>query len=250
MKFIEPAFDRAGEFWPASFDARQKNISTLENTIARQSSELDERLTEILDLYNVQSRQAAELEAAHAEIDRLMRTISELRSAASRQRLDAGAAEDRILCLENDKADLREQLARVQNTLAERAAAFDAREANTNAALEQISDLNSELAFATADRFRLVASVQGEKRRHSQQASFWQNKIKNTESVAKTREMQVRHLQGVRSELDKRVQVLEALLESEREVAERKIARLTDELERCRHRLPGVLPDNPAETET
>jgi ferritin len=51
--------------------------------------------------------------------------------------------------------------------------------------------------------------------------------------MAETREMQVKHLQDVRGKLDERIQVLEALLESEREVAERKIARLTEELERC-----------------
>jgi septal ring factor EnvC (AmiA/AmiB activator) len=79
-----------------------------------------------------------------------------------------------------------------------------------------------------------VASVHGEKRRSNQQASFWQSKIKNTEAMAETREMQVKHLQDVRGKLDERIQVLEALLQSEREVAERKIARLTDELDHCR----------------
>jgi hypothetical protein len=52
--------------------------------------------------------------------------------------------------------------------------------------------------------------------------------------MAETREMQVKHLQDVRGKLDERIQVLEALLQSEREVAERKIARLTDELDHCR----------------
>jgi dissimilatory sulfite reductase (desulfoviridin) alpha/beta subunit len=52
--------------------------------------------------------------------------------------------------------------------------------------------------------------------------------------MAETREMQAKHLQEVRAKLDERIQVLEALLQSEREVAERKIARLADELERCR----------------
>jgi hypothetical protein len=38
----------------------------------------------------------------------------------------------------------------------------------------------------------------------------------------------------VRGKLDKRIQVLEALLKSERDIAELKIKRLNDELERCR----------------
>src|SRR5262245_36280928 len=244
MKLIEPAFDPAGEFLPASFDAPQKDIRALEDTIARQSAELNLRLTEVLELHTIQSRQAAELEAAHEEIDRLKLTISKLRSAAAQQRMDAVAAQDEIASLENRKADLREQRAGAQrevDKLADRMAAFDAQKANTAAALKQIGDLNSELVAAAAERFKLVASVHGEKRRSNQQASFWQSKIKNTAAMAETREMQVKHLQDVRGKLNERIQVLEALLESEREVAERKIARLTEEIERCR-----LHPNSPA----
>src|SRR5215510_15263323 len=111
MKFTEPAFDPAGEFLPASFDAPQRDIKALEDTIARQSLELNLRLTEVLELYNVQSRQAAELEAAHEEIDQLKLTISKLRSDATQQRMDAAAAQDEISALENDRIELREQLA-------------------------------------------------------------------------------------------------------------------------------------------
>jgi chromosome segregation ATPase len=160
-----------------------------------------------------------------------------LRGAVTQQRIDAAAAQEEISSLENDKIELREQLAQAQrevDKLADRMAAFDAQKANTAAALKQIGDLNSELVAAAAERFKLVASVHGEKRRSNQQASFWQSKIKNTEAMAETREMQVKHLQDVRGKLDERIQVLEALLQSEREVAERKIARLTDELDHCR----------------
>jgi chromosome segregation ATPase len=237
MKAIEPAFDPAGEFWRASLDAPQKDIGALEDTIARQASELNLRLTEVLELHTVQSRHAAELEAAHEEIDRLKLAISNLRSDVSQQRMEAAAAQDEISCLENDKALLRQQLARAQqdrSALESKMAAVDASKANAAAALKQISDLNSELTMAAAERFKLVASVHGEKRRHNQQASFWQDKIKSAEAMAETKEMQVKHLQDVRGKLEQRIQVLEALLESEREVAERKIARLTGELERCR----------------
>jgi len=96
MRPIEPAFDRAGEFWATSLDAPQKDVSALDVTIARQSSELNQRLTEVLELHTMQSRHATELEAAHEEIDRLKQAISELRAAASQQRLDAAAARDEI----------------------------------------------------------------------------------------------------------------------------------------------------------
>jgi hypothetical protein len=82
MKSVEPAFDPLGELWPALPDTSHSDIRTLENTIARQSSELNARLTEILELYNVQARQADELEAAHEETDRLRQKISALQATA------------------------------------------------------------------------------------------------------------------------------------------------------------------------
>jgi chromosome segregation ATPase len=112
--------------------------------------------------------------------------------------------------------------------------AFDARETNVASALEQVQYLNSELATAAAERFRLVAAVHGEKRRLNQQTSTLEGKIKKTEAVAATQQMQINHLEATRGKLDKRIQVLEALLKSDREIAELKIKRLSDEIERYR----------------
>jgi ABC-type phosphate transport system auxiliary subunit len=82
-----------------------------------------------------------------------------------------------------------------------------------------------------------VAAVHGEKRRHHQQASIWEDKIKQTQAKTETQEMQIKYLEAVRGKLDKRIEVLEALLRSEHEVAERKIKRLNEELEGCRSKL-------------
>jgi chromosome segregation ATPase len=249
MKFIEPAFDPEGEFSPRPLNAPHRDISALENTIARQSSELNLRLAEVLELYSVQSRHTDELQTAHEEIDRLEQTISALQSSATQQRMDSTAAQDKIACLENDKAVLRAQLNQVldeSKTLAGRLramqTAFDARETNVASVLEQVDYLNSELATAAAERFRLVATVHGEKRRHNQQTSIWENRIKKTEARVENQEAQIKHLETVRCKLDKRIQVLEALLKSEHEVAERKIKRLTEEL--ARHRSESPVADS------
>jgi chromosome segregation ATPase len=79
-----------------------------------------------------------------------------------------------------------------------------------------------------------VAAVHGEKRRLNQQTSTLEGKIKKTEAVAATQQMQINHLEATRGKLDKRIQVLEALLKSDREIAELKIKRLSDEIERYR----------------
>jgi len=112
-------------------------------------------------------------------------------------------------------------------------ATLNAGEANAASALAQIGNLNSELAAAMAERFKLVATVHGEKRRYSQKTSFWEDKVKSAEAKTENQEMRVKHLEEVRRKLDTRIQVLETLRESEREAAERKIAQLSDELKRC-----------------
>lgn len=180
MKLIEPSFEPASEFWPT--DAAERDIGALENTIARQSSELNLRLTEVLELYATQSRQADELQAAQEEINQLQQSIVRLQSAVMQQRVEIVSTQDKIACLENDKAVMAKQLDRAHQeikTLTDRNAAIqlalDARETNAASALAQIDYLNSELVAATAERFKLVATVFGEKRRHNQQESRVRN---------------------------------------------------------------------------
>src|SRR5262245_58989492 len=241
MGFVEPALDPLGEFCPVLPDIPYSDTRTLENTIARQSSKLNARLTEILELYNVQARQADELEAARAEIDRLKQKITALQRAVTQQIGAVAGAHEKISSLENDKAllqdELREALERStihEDRLKGLQTAFDARTTNVATALEQIGYLNSELGMATAERFKLVAAVRAEKRHHNQQTSIWQNRIKKAEAKVETQEMQITHLEAVRCKLDKRIEVLEAVLRSDHEVAERKIKRLSAELEDCR----------------
>ena len=239
MKFIEPSFDPAGGAWPLPSNTHQKDIGDLENKIAKQSSELNLRLTEVLELYTLQSRHANELDTAHEEISRLQRIISALHRIAKQQTIDAATTQDKITCLETDKAVLGAQLNQAlqdSKSLADRLHAvqivFDTRETNAASALEQVDFLNSELASSTAERFNLVASMHGEKRRHNLQTAALEERLKKAESKVEKQEMQMKGLEAVRCKLDKRIQVLEALLKSEHEIAERKIKRLTDELER------------------
>ncbi len=70
---------------------RQNNIAALEETIAKQSAELNLRCTQVADLYNVQQRQANELQVACEEIDRLSGTISTLLEKTAQQEADAEA---------------------------------------------------------------------------------------------------------------------------------------------------------------
>jgi chromosome segregation ATPase len=249
MRSIEPAFDAVLPRLPEIAD---KDISVLENT-TRQSAELNLRLTEVLELYNAQNRLANEAQIAREEIASLRQTISALQGTIAQQRTDAGAAQNKITDLERERAVLRSRLdeaLRESKALAERMlaiqTAFDARETNVASALEQVQYLNSELATAAAERFRLVAAVHGEKRRLNQQTSTLEGKIKKTEAMAATQQMKINHLEATRGKLDKRIQVLEALLKSDREIAELKIKRLSDEIERYRYGYSATDGHSPA----
>jgi hypothetical protein len=169
MKSVEPVFDFPEDFYPAGSGASETDIRALEDTIARQSSELNLRLTEILDLYNIQARQTDALQVAREEIERLKRTVSELRNAMAEQGTAAVANQEEIKRLKKDRASLSTQRALAlleTETMADRMhamqATLNAGGANAASALAQIGNLNSELAAAMVERFKLVATVHGE----------------------------------------------------------------------------------------
>jgi chromosome segregation ATPase len=240
MKFVEPAFEAGGALRPALSSGPDAD-SALNDKLARQSAELKLRLTEILELYNVQQRQANELQDAYEEIDHLSQTVSALQEAVTQYKVGAAAAEGKIILLESEKGALQTQLdgaLEESKALAERVlvaeAAANRREENVASSLKQIEFLNAELMAASAERFKVVAAMQGEQRRQrsvlSQQKSILENKLQKAETLTATQATQIKHLEGVRDELDKRIRVIEALLTSEREAADRKTKKMTEEL--------------------
>lgn len=239
MKFVEPAFETGGTLWPAPSSGPDAD-SALNDKLARQSAELRLRLTEILELYNVQQRQANELQDAYEEIDHLSQAVAALRQAVTQYEAGAAVAEDKIILLESEKAVLQAQLdgaCQESRTLADRLLAAEAastqRKTSVASAIKQIEFLNAELTAATSERFKLVATMQGEQRRQrsvlKQQKSILEDRLQKKEALAATQGVQIKHLETVRGKLDKRVSVLEALLKSEREIAELKARRMTEE---------------------
>jgi chromosome segregation ATPase len=239
-QFREPVFDTGPQPWPV---LSHDDILALENTIARQSEELNRRLVEVIDLYNSQQRLTNELQAARREIDRLNQAVLELEQTTTRYKTDIADAHDKIALLENEKADLREQVDKAlhdSNVLTGRLlameTAFKVREKNVMSALQQVNSMNSELMVASAERFKLVAALQAEKKQHrsalNEKTSTLEDKLRRSEVEAEHKERQIKNLEDSRTRLNERVEILEALLKSEREVAESKIKRLTEELQR------------------
>ena len=239
MKFIEPVFETGGDLWRTLSNVPDADARALNEKLARQSAELNRRLTEILELHNVHQRQANELQDAHDEIDRLSQTVSALQEAVTQYQAGAAAAEDEIVLLESEKAALQAQLDGAfeeSKTLADRVLAAEAaakrREENIASSLKQIDFLNAELMAASSERFKVVAAMQGEQRRQrsafNQQKSMLEIRLQEKEALAATQAATIKQLEGVRDELDKRFRVIEALLTSEREAAERKTRRTAD----------------------
>ncbi len=221
---------------------RQNNISALEETIAKQSAELNLRCTQVADLYNLQQRQANELQIACEEIDRLGGTISTLLDKTAQQEAEAEATKKQVALLEDEKATIQAQLKKalaesrdVSQRLLSVETAFNDRETILASALEKIDTLNSELIAASADTFKVVAVTTGEKQRYrselNQQKASFEARIKTLESTGAAQDTQIKNLEEVRTRLARRVEILETLRKSERESAEFKIKELTEELQ-------------------
>lgn len=233
MKLVEPAFETGGDLWRTPPNGHDADARALNEKFARQSAELNLRLTEVLELHNLQQRQANELEDAYDEIGQLRQTVSALQEAVTQYKVGAAAAEDKIVLLESENASLQAQLdgsLEESKALADRVLAAEQtarrREENVDTSTKQIEFLNAELMAASAERFKMVASMQGEQRRQrsalNQQKSMLEHRLQEKEALAAAQSTKIKQLEGVRDELDKRIRVIEALLSSEREAAGRK----------------------------
>lgn len=237
--------DANARAWPVVAVPQGRSVRALEDTIAKQSDELNLRCTQVADLYNLQQRQANELQVACEEIDRLSATIANLVEQTAQQDAEADAAKKQIAVLNDEKATLR---SRLENALAEARdaaqrlliveTAFNDRETSLASALEKIDSLNSELIAASADTFKVVAVTTGEKQRYrselNQQKSSYESRIKALEAAAAAQDTQVKTLEDARTKLARRVEILETLRASEREASEFRIKELTEDLQRER----------------
>ena len=241
MNSVEPSLDVEERHWPVVSLPQRVDVSRLQETIARQSEELNLRCTQVADLYNLQQRQANELQVACEEIDRLNSTISTLLDTTARQETEAAATKQQLIILENEKTALQAQLDRANqesNEVSRRLLAietsFNNRETILSTALEQIEALNAELVLASAERFKVVAATTGEKQRYrselNQQKSAFENRIKTLETEVADQVAQIKGLEDARSRLARRIEILETLRKSEREALEFKIKELTEEL--------------------
>jgi hypothetical protein len=98
--------------------------------------------------------------------------------------------------------------------------------------VKQIEFLNVELMTASAERFKMVAAMQGEQRRQrsvlNQQKSTLEHRLQEKEALVATQATEIKQLKGARDALHKSIRIIDALLMSERETAEREIRRAAE----------------------
>jgi chromosome segregation ATPase len=266
---IVAATDLDDRLWPTLELPPQPGPTTLEKKIADQERELSMRCTQVADLYNLQERQAAELQVAYAEIERVNAAFEELQATATQHAMAAAERKKSATALSQENAVLRSKLEKALDDTTDLSkelltveALFNDREMIITSALEQADLLKAELAAAAAEQSKLTRAIgqteqlhQDDRSRntaiidelnrrietlfldHGVQLKTRDRLAKRSDDLAKV----VAALESANGEANAKLAAqsehttfLETVLRVERETSEGKIKELTEKLERER----------------
>ncbi len=252
--------------WPTLAVPPKQGPSPLEKKVADQERELSLRCTQVADLYNLQERLTAELQAAHGEIDRLNTAFNELQDTATHHVSKAAERKKAVTVLYQENAVLRGKLDKAHDetaTLSRQMLSletmFNDREAVITSALEQADLLKAQLAAANDEIAKLTATIDEANQRRqdedSRQSGMVEDLKQKVESLfvdhgiqLKTRDKLAKRcdeltrttaaLESAQQESKSKLaaqaehtRFLETVLRVERETADAKIKELTEKLE-------------------
>ena len=252
--------------WPTLAVPPKQGPSPLEKKVADQERELSLRCTQVADLYNLQERLTAELQAAHSEIDRLNTAFTELQDAATHHVSKAAERKKAVTVLYQDNAVLRGKLDKAHDetaTLSRQMRSletmFNDREAVITSALEEADLLKAQLAAANEEIAKLTATIDEANQRRqdedARQSGMVEDLKQKVESLfvdhgiqLKTRDKLAKRcdeltrattaLETAQQEAKAKLaaqaehtRFLETVLRVERETADAKIKELTEKLE-------------------
>lgn len=261
-----PVIDLDERPWPTLDVPPKQGPSPLEKKVADQERELALRCSQVADLYNLQERLQAELQAAHDEIDRLNASFTDMQETATHHVATAAERKKAVTALYQENAVLRSKLDKAHDEAADISrqmlaieTMFNDREVVITSALEQADLLKAELAAAGDEKARLTAALDEANRRQQDDATRHEAEIEDLnrkiESLfvdngiqLKTREKLAKRcdeltksaaaLESERQETKSRLatqgehtRFLETVLRVERETAEARIKELTEKLE-------------------
>ena len=252
--------------WPTLAVPPKQGPSPLEKKVAEQERELSLRCTQVADLYNLQERLTAELQAAHSEIDRLNTAFTELQDTATHHVSKAAERKKAVTVLYQDNAVLRGKLDKAHDetaTLSRQMLSletmFNDREAVITSALEEADLLKAQLAAANEEIAKLTATIDEANQRRqdedARQSGMVEDLKQKVESLfvdhgiqLKTRDKLAKRcdeltrattaLETAQQEAKAKLaaqaehtRFLETVLRVERETADAKIKELTEKLE-------------------
>ena len=248
-------------------------VSVLENTVAEQSAELTLRGTQIADLCDIRDQQAAELQAAHDENDRLTESIAALQEAAIKRESEGAAAMHKLRLSDNDRLALRAQLdnatrysTELSQQMLEVNMMLNDKETAAASNQERFDRLNEAFTETQVEKRNLGALVEELKHRHrnelNDQRARFEGLLGQIKIVVAKRDQEIKGLKKARSDLAGRcdglvesvgalesaqqqmqakidsrtrlIELLESQLRAQRETAERQIDGLSAELQRLR----------------
>lgn len=248
-------------------------VSVLENMVTEQSADLTLCRAQIADLCNKCNQQAAELQAAQIESERLTESVATIQATAIERECEAAAAKHQLEVSDSDRLALQAQLdgalshsAELSQQLLEANMLLNDKETAVASTQEQFDRLNEAFAEAQSEKRELAALIEELKHRHGNelddQRVRFEALLGRIKAVVAKRDQEIKRLEKTRSDLAGRydsavksvevlknaqdqlqakidsrtglIGLLESQLRAERETAERRIDELKAELQRVR----------------
>ena len=248
-------------------------VSVLENTVTEQSADLTLCRAQIADLCNIRNQQAAELQAAQNETERLTESVAALQETAIERESEAAAAMHKLRLSDNDRLALRAQLddalnysTELSQRLLEVNMLLNDKETAVASTQEQFDRLNEAFTETQAEKRELAALIEELKHRHrnelNDQRARFEGVLGRIKIVVAKRDQEIKRLekahsnlagrydglvksvgaleskqQQMQAKIDSRtglIELLESQLRAERETAERQIDESNAALQRVR----------------
>ena len=253
--------------------AALNRVSALENTVTEQFADLTLCRAQIADLCNMRNQQAAELQAAQNESERLTESVAALHEAAIERESEIATAMHKLMLSDNDRLALRAQLdnatsysTELSQRLLEVNMLLNDKETAVASNQEQFDRLNEAFTETQVEKRELAALIEELKHRHrhelDDQRARFKGLLDRIKIVVAKRDQEIKGLENARANLAARcdglvksvgalesaqqqlqaqidsrttfIGLLESQLRAERETAKRQIDELNAELERVR----------------
>lgn len=204
-------------------------VSELEREITTNSLMIDQRDTEIADLYNKQNQQGIETHGACHEEYRLRELITAICEKITQLESETNAAKEQCILAEDETLTLRAQLDAALHNAAESSkgffdfeAAFIDREADIKSARAQIEQMQAAYSTITQETNRLATEIAQAERGHyrdlNELRAYFEKQINQMEADNKSARAQIEQMQAASSTTEEENNSLKATMaETERQ---------------------------------